>query len=200
MCMRILPRLRTYLQRAWLATGVVCLSVLLGAQAIAADYGLFVEVETDEDLLDLLSTQEIDASEYETLVELLADGVDLNTAERDEIYALPNLTYAEVDSILLYRDEAGSIDDPVVLVTADIVEARKLIAIAPFLYVSKADRSLFETTGQLNYRTTYVAGDESVPSMLLGGRLSTFRNLNIGIITVLTRDRLSDVVGRSAQG
>ena len=194
MCMRILPRLRTYLQRAWLATGVVCLSVLLGAQAIAADYGLFVEVETDEDLLDLLSTQEIDASEYETLVELLADGVDLNTAERDEIYALPNLTYAEVDSILLYRDEAGSIDDPVVLVTADIVEARKLIAIAPFLYVSKADRSLFETTGQLNYRTTYVAGDESVPSMLLGGRLSTFRNLNIGIITVLTRDRLSDVV------
>src|SRR5512137_3065905 len=75
----------------------------ISTPARSADYGIFIQVETEEDLLDLLSSDEIDQDTFETLTELLHDGVDLNTASRDELYSLPNLTYADVDAILAYR-------------------------------------------------------------------------------------------------
>ncbi len=171
---------------------VACALIPVGARA--NDYGVFVEADSEEDLLDLLSSQEIDQTEFDTLVELLNDGVDLNMADRDELYALPNLTYAEVDAILRYRDEAGSIPDPVGLVAAGVLEERKLAAIAAFLLVREADPAQFATRGRLRYQTTYVAGDTQVPSMWLGAKVSTLKHLDVGLIGVLTRNRLGDVV------
>ncbi len=171
----------------------LALLLLRPADAPANDYGLFIEVETEEDLLDLLAAQEIDQDEYDSLVELLADGVDLNTADRDELYALPNLTYADVDAILGYRDEAGNIDDPLSLVTAEVLSARKLEAVASFLIIRDSDPALYATRGRFRYMTTSVAGDTDVPSMWLSGKVSTFRNLDVGLVGVLTRNRLSDV-------
>lgn len=169
--------------------------VLLGAGiARANDYGGFIQVETDEDLLDLLSAQEIDDQDYETLRELLEDGVDLNTAGRDDIYALPNLTYADVDAILAYRDDAGSIGDPLALVTAGVISQRKLEAIAPFLLLVEKKPALFATSGRFRYLTTWVAGDRDVPSMVLAGKVSTLKNLDIELTGVMTRNRISDVV------
>jgi len=162
--------------------------------AIANDYGIFLEVESDEDLLDLLAAQEIEAEDYETLRELLEDGVDLNTAGRDELYTLPNLTYADVDAILTYRQEAGSILDPFVLVGADVLSPEKFSSIAPFLWIREPDAPLFHTRGRLRYLTTFVAGDTEVPSMVLAGKVSTLKNLDIGVVGVLTRNRLSEVV------
>ena len=166
----------------------------LSSSAWANDYGVFLEVESDEDLLDLLAAQEIDEEDYETLRELLEDGVDLNTATRDEIYALPNLTYADVDAILTYRQEAGSILDPFALVGAEVLSADKLASIAPFLWIREPDPALFQTKGRFRYLTTLVTGDTEVPSMVLSGRVSTLKNLDVGVVGVLTRNRLSDVV------
>lgn len=173
---------------------IVVLVLAFSTFAMANDYGLFLEVETEEDLLDLLASQEIDQEDYETLYELLVDGVDLNTATRDEIYALPNLTYADVDAILTYRQEAGSILDPLALVGAEVLSADKFASIAPFLWVRDPDPPLFQTKGSLRYQTTLVAGDTEVPSMVLLGRVSTLKNLDVGVAGVLTRNRLSDVV------
>jgi len=175
-------------------TAVVLAVLLFSVAARANDYGLFLEVESDEDLLDLLAAQEIDEGDYETLRELLEDGVDLNTATRDEIYALPNLTYADVDAILASRQEAGSILDPLALSGAGVLSADKLAAIAPFLWIRESDPALFQTKGRFRYMTTLVAGDSEVPSMVLSGRVSTLKNLDIGVVGVLTRNRLSDVV------
>mgnify|MGYP000140323719 CR=1 FL=1 len=80
--------------------------------ARAADYGTFIDIETEEDLLDLKNDGEITEEAFETLKELLEDGVDLNTADREQLYTLPNLTYKEVDAILAYRKEAGRIHTP----------------------------------------------------------------------------------------
>ncbi|HUU01903.1 MAG TPA: helix-hairpin-helix domain-containing protein [Myxococcota bacterium] len=162
--------------------------------SLANDYGGFIQVESDEDLLDLLSAQEIDDQDYEALRELLEDGVDLNTADRDEIYALPNLTYADVDAILAYRDDAGSISDPLALVTASVISQRKLEAIAPFLLVVEREPALFATRGRFRYLTTWVAGDRDVPSMVLSGKVSTLKNLDIELTGVITRNRIADVV------
>jgi hypothetical protein len=160
----------------------------------ANDYGVFLQAESDEDLLDLLAAQEIDTETYETLREILEDGVDLNTASRDEIYSLPNLTYADADAILAYRQEAGSILDPFALVSAGVLDLEKFTSVAPFLWIREPDPPWFHTRGRFRYLTTFVAGDDQVPSMVLSGRVSTLKNLDAGVVGVLTRNRISDVV------
>jgi hypothetical protein len=184
---------RAYPRRRLAATLGLAFGLLCGPAVHAADYGSFVEVETEEDILDLLSAGDLDTSEAETLIELLEQGVNLDSADRDELYALPNLTYADVDAILAYRDEAGGISDPLALVASGALEERKLLAIAPFLVVELREPDLFATRGRVRYRTTYVAGDEQVPSMWLGAKVSTFRNLDVGLYGVLTRKRLGEV-------
>jgi hypothetical protein len=176
-------------------TGLVLSAVVLGAApARAADYGMFVDIETEEDLLDLKRDDEISEQAFETLRELLEDGVELNTADRETLYSLPNLTYAEVDAILAYRKEAGRIDDPAVLVKAGVLSARKLGAIAPFLIITEKKVKLFTTHGRLKYGTTYVVGDKVVPSMYLSARVRTLKNLDVGLTMVLTRDQLGKPV------
>lgn len=171
----------------------LALVLMLAWPAAANDYGRFIEIETEEDLLDLLTAQEIDEGDYEALLELLTDGVDLNDADRDELYALPNLTYADADAILAYRDEAGHIDDPLSLVTAKVLDERKLLAIAPFLIVVEGEPALYATRGRFKYQTTYVAGDSQVPSMALYAKVSSLKNLDVGLWGVMTRNRLPEV-------
>jgi len=176
----------------WLAALLGC-ALLWGAPARGADYDVFIDVETEDDLLDLLESREISEETYETLVELLHDGVDLNDASRGELYSLPNLNYADVDAILAYRKEAGAIADPAALVAAEVISHEKLAAISSFLVVSEAVRLPFNTSGRLRYRTTWVAGPQ-IPSMWLGTDIATLEALDVGAYAVLTRSRLGEVV------
>ena len=57
------------ISRILIAAAVLAFSTI----ALANDYGVFLEVESDEDLLDLLAAQEIETDTYETLRELLED-------------------------------------------------------------------------------------------------------------------------------
>jgi len=176
---------------------MVCACVLglaYSPAARATDYGVFIDIETEEDLLDLKTSGEITESVFETLKELLDDGVDLNTAGRATLYSLPNVTYKEVDAILAYRREAGRIADPADLVKAGAISARKIGAIAPFLLIKQQDVKLFATKGRFKYGITYVVGDKTVPSMYLSARISTFRHMTLGLTLVLTRDWLDKPV------
>lgn len=170
---------------------MVCACVLwllYSPAARATDYGVFIDIETEEDLLDLKNSGEITESAFETLKELLDDGVNLNTAGRATLYTLPNVTYKEVDAILAYRREAGRIADPADLVKAGAISARKIGAIAPFILIKKQDVKLFATKGRFKYGVTYMVGDTTVPSMYLSARISTFRHMTLGLSLVLTRD------------
>lgn len=172
---------------------VFALVLALPHVAQADDYGVFVDVETEEDLLDLLATGEIDETAFDVLVQLLHDGVDLNSAGREALYSLPNLNYVDVDIILDYREDTGPIQDPAALIAADVISRRKLAAIAPFLVITEPSADLWDTSGRIRYRTSYVGGDDEVPSMWLGAEVSTLQNLKVGLIGVLSRTRLSDV-------
>ena len=167
--------------------------------AQATDYGLFIEIESEEDLIDLLSAQDIDESTYQSLLELFEDGIDLNTASRDEIYELPNLTYSEVDAILQYRQEAGSITDPYSILSLNLISEQKFLAIIPFLIVYDVEVSEFPTNGVIKYRVNAVLSDEKVPSMWLGGEISTLKYIDAGIIGGLTRTHISDVRADNAR-
>ena len=71
-------------------------------------------VETEEDAYELYYEGNLDEEELERLVAMLQDPVDLNSAEREELYDLPGLTWPMVDAILAYRDREGrfrSLDD-----------------------------------------------------------------------------------------
>ncbi len=169
------------------------LLALAAAPSQADDYGGFIEVESEEDLRDLLSLQEIDEEEFETLREMLEEGVNLQTATRDELYALPNLTYEDVDAILAFREEAGGIPDPAALVTAGVLDERKLLSLAPFIIVEEGTASWFAVRGRARMLGTWVVKDEGSPPAALTAQAESFKHLKAGLVAVLTRQRLGDV-------
>ena len=61
--------------------------------------------------------------------------MELNSADRDELYDLPGLTYTDVDAIIAYRTAKGRIDDPAELVGAGAITAEQLLQMAPFIRI-----------------------------------------------------------------
>ena len=159
----------------------------------AAEYEIFIDIDDEEDLYDLQVTGQIEDETFETLVELLRRGVDLNDADREGLYALPNLSYEDVDAILAYRADVGWISDPANLVLAGVISKRKLAAIAAFLVVTEPGRKLAATNGFVRLQSAYAIPDPVAPSAALQARVSTARYLTLGAAVVHTRLRVDDV-------
>ena len=160
--------------------------------AAAIQYEIFIDIDDEDDLYDLQATGQIDDGTFETLLDLYRRGVNLDTADREGLYALPNLDYDDVDKILAYRDEAGGIRDPADLVRAGVLSQRVLASIAAFLLSPRpAPRAAVD--GFVRYRTMWLVGDEQVPPMVLQARLTTLRYLTIGAAGVLERTRPRNV-------
>jgi hypothetical protein len=160
--------------------------------ALGAAYEREIDVETETDLQELLAQGEITEDTFDTLLELLRDGVDLNLAGREELYELPNLTYAEVDAILEYRQQAGRIVDPADLVNAGVLTPKQLLQIAPFLEVREPGAPL-PVGGRLRLVTRYTAQDPVAPPGLFHTRLKGPHSLTLGGALVTTRQRLGAV-------
>lgn len=148
--------------------------LLVGAHAAAAaEYEVFIDVASEQELLDLLESQQISQDSFDALVELLRQGVDLQTATRDQLYELPNLDYDDVDRLLAARD-------------LSVLSPEQQRAIRPFL------RPLYArvASGRLRLRTLY-AGD--LPPTALEARVALGTRWTLGGASVLTRQRLADV-------
>lgn len=180
-------------QRARWLLASAALAAALPRPAAAIEYEIFIDVDDEEELNDLQLTDQIGDDTYETLVELMRRGTNLDQASRDDLYALPNLTYDDVDRILAYRAEAGRIADPADLVAAGVLTQRKLAAIAAFLVVPAPSVSRGDVHGMVRYRMAYVAGDPRVPPMALQARISALGNLSAGAAALLDPQRLGDV-------
>ncbi len=177
---------------------LIALSAVLvlaqASKAVGHEYEVFIDIEVEEDLYDLLAEQQIGQDTFDTLLPLLQVGVDLNNAGRAELYSLPNLTYDDVDRILAYRKEVGRIDDPAVLVSAKVLSERKLLAIAAFLRIVEPGRALYATDGLIRAQTRWSQEDARVPPTAVLARLATFKHLRLGAVGMITRSRLGDVV------
>lgn len=179
---------------AWLlAAAAASAATLAPGLARAAEYETFVDIDDEDDLVELNAAGDISAETFENLVELLRRGVDLNKASRDELYTLPNLSYARVDALIRYRQEVGFISDPAMLVKAGVLDADTLRSLAAFIYIVEPGRRYAATSGKVRLRSAYSIKDPRVPGMVLDGQLSTLRNLTMGFAGVLQRDRVSDV-------
>lgn len=178
--------------RVFLTTCVV-LALLEPATLRAADYGMFISVASEDDLLEMLNSGEIDSDTYDALVEILHDPVDLNEAGREVLYSLPNLTYADVDAILAYREEVQAIASLEDLIAARVLDPEKVRALRPFVVVRPPAPLLWDTHGRLKTATVWVAGDEAVPPILLRARVTTLRDVEAGLAGVVSRNRVANV-------
>ena len=100
-----------------------CLLALAPRTASAVQYEVFIDIETEEDLYDLLVTEQISESSFNALLLLHQTRVELNRASRQRLYLLPNLDYGHVDRILAYRREVGVIHGLGDLVAARVLES-----------------------------------------------------------------------------
>lgn len=174
---------------------IVCVAVMVLVRGASAHpYETFVDVENEDDLYDLNATGQISDESFEGLDELIARGVDLNQANREELYSLPNLTYEDVDAILAYRGVQGAIRDPAELVAAGALTQDKLLAISAFLIVRAPGERPLAAHGMLMAQTRWSQKDRIAPPIMARGRLYTARHLTAGFGAILTRLRLGQAV------
>ena len=164
------------------------------APARAVPYEAFVDVEDQDDLDDLLATGQLTPESHDALRALLDRGVDLDTADREELYALPNLTYADVDAILAYRALNGFIANPADLVVAGALTEEKLLAIAAFVIVREREVSAYQPHGFVRLFTRASQNDDTIPPLALRARVKAGRNLTAGLAAALHRRQLGAVV------
>ncbi|HCF58787.1 MAG TPA: hypothetical protein DFS52_12460 [Myxococcales bacterium] len=187
-------RMTGWLRGAGSRLVVAALTALWAMPAAAVQYETEIDIETEQDLYDLQLEGEISETTLETLLELHRTGVDLNLAGSEELYQLPNLTYAEVKAILSYRKQAGRIDDPADLVAANVLSPKALVQIAPFLVVTDADpRRAATFGGRAQYGIGWSNGDDSMSPMYLRGRVKGPYGLSAGLLALTTRRRLGEL-------
>ncbi len=182
----------------------LAIGVLLGVRtAHAIPYETFIDIDDEGDLQDLLAAGTIDDDTYNELLDLLSRGVDLTTADRNELYTLPNLTYEDVDAIIAYRDlQRGRIADPAELVTSGALSEEKLLSISSFIIVHKAGENPIAAHGWIRAMTRgtphdfspYAPSDPFIPPVALRGRFTAMRHLMAGFAVTNTRLDVGDAI------
>jgi hypothetical protein len=188
--------------RFTLAVGVVlAMVVALGRPAHAIPYETFIDVDDEGDLQDLLASGDITQDTYDDLIDLLQSGVEINTADRAELYALPNLTYDDVDKIIKLRDlQHGRIKDPTDLVAAGALTPEKLYAISAFLIINDAKRNPLAAHGfvttmtRMSFHDFAFGGELAAPPLAIRGRFTAMRFLTAGFALATTRLDIGDPV------
>jgi hypothetical protein len=184
------------------------LALALGARsAYAIPYETFIDVDDQGDLEDLLSSSDITQDTFDELLDRLGRGVDINLADRNELYALPNLTYDDVDAIIAFRKlQKNHINDPADLVAAGALSEEKLLAISAFIIIRDRPDKPYAARGivRMVTRTTYHDwnllqnpandGPFLIPPFGLRARVMAMRNLTAGFAATNTRLEIGDPV------
>jgi hypothetical protein len=169
---------------------VVTALALLASPASAAIYENVVDADNEDDLMAMEQRGDISSATLETLLDLMNEGVDLNTGEREQLYDLPGLTYADVDAILKYRAEVGRISDPAQLVSAGVLTAAQVVQVMPFLRLEVAAIRL-PISGRVNAVSRFTTTDTVAPPVLFNARLKGPFDLTGGVLLATTRRQVA---------
>lgn len=170
------------------ATRFLALWCLVAASAHAAIYESQIIVEDEDDLFALEQRGDISSDQLDSLLEVFREGVDLNSASRDQLYDLPGITYADCDAIIEYRKSKGRIDDPAELVAAGAITAEQLLELAPFIRIDAAKPKL-PVSGKIRSVTRLTTTDNAPPPSLLSANVKLPWNLSAGFMLATTRLR-----------
>lgn len=165
--------------------------MLLPGTARAVGYEVFIDVETEEDLYDLLATSQISERSFDALLLLHQTRVEVNRASRLELYLLPNLDYADVDRILAYRTEAGEIHGTDDLVAAGVLASGLATSLRAFVSFRLWNVPRSHMDGFLRAQLRWTGRhDRLPPPMAIQARVRGPRNLDAGVVGTLTRNRV----------
>jgi hypothetical protein len=171
-----------------------CIFALAPCTASAVQYEIFINVETEEDLYDLLVTEQISEPSFDALLLLYQTRVELNRASRQRLYLLPNLDYGHVDRILAYRKEAGAIHDLGDLAAAGVLEAELVDSLRAFVIVRSPNVPKSQTNGFVRVQGRWSGThDRMPPASAVQARIKALRNLDVGVAGALTRNGLRRV-------
>lgn len=160
--------------------------LLLSLTARAAIYETVVNADDEDDVFNMYQRGDISTETADTLLELIREGVDLNSGSRERLYDLPGLTYADVDRIIAYRTQKGRIEDPAELVGAEAITAEQLIQIAPFIRLDAAQPK-WPVSGKVRAVSQYTAGDTVAPPAMLSGTFKGPWDLSAGFMAMTSR-------------
>lgn len=168
----------------------------------AVQYEVFIDVEEEEDLYDLLVSGQISKRSFDALLLLHQSKVDLNRADRERLYALPNLDLGHVNRILRYRAEASGIRTLEELVLARVLEPKLIDAVRAFVIVRSTKAPKSPTNGFTRLQTRWSGRhDRLPPAAAVQARVQALRNLDVGAVGILTRNDVREVRwDRSRQG
>lgn len=168
-----------------------CLLALTPRTASAVQYEVFIDIETEEDLYDLLVTEQISESSFNALLLLHQTRVELNRASRQGLYLLPNLDYGHVDRILAYRREVGVIHGLGDLVAARVLKSELVSSMRAFVIVRVPDAPKPRASGFLRVQGRWSGRhDRLPPASAVQARVKALHNLDIGVAGTLTRNGL----------
>lgn len=113
--------------------GVIALLLLSASTAHAIRYPADLSgVQTEEDLYEIFYDDLLDEQELDTLLALLEDPVDVNAADRDELFDLPELTMGTIEAILEERARNGRYDTLDDLTRVSFVTPEMVDQLRPF--------------------------------------------------------------------
>lgn len=173
---------------------VACVTALIPGRAGAVEYEVYIDIETEEDLYDLLVTGQISERSFDALLLLHQTRVELNRATRSQLYLLPNLDYANVDRILEYREETDTIRAVDDLPAAGVISEELADSLRAFVSVRAAPNAEDGVNGfvraQLRWSGRY---DRLPPAAAMQARIQGPRRLDSGVVGTLTRNRVRRV-------
>lgn len=173
---------------------VTCYFLLVTCSAWAYDYEVDLSrVESEDDLRDLAGEWDFGAEEYtggditdeeyRILKYLFNNPMDLNTANREELYDLPEVTYTLADRIIAYREEYGLLES---LEDVKKVPGIKDIydQIESFAKVKKKRKKKEERgwTGESRFKLSNTWGDGERPYMYERLRLHAYDRVHLGFL------------------
>ena len=162
--------------------------------AEAAPYEVFVDVATEDELYELLLTEQISRASFDALLLLHQSRVDINRANRDELYLLPNLEYDDVDRILEYRERAGWIHQLADLVASGALPRRLTDPLASFVVVRSREPTHEPPRGFARFQGRWSGRyDRLPPAMAVQARVLAAAHLDAGVVATLTRNSLRRV-------
>jgi len=170
---------------------VICVAVFAPTSAGAVRYEVFIDIETEEELYELLFTSQISERSFDALLLLHQTRVELNRASRERLYLLPNLDYADVDRILVYRAEAETIHALGDLIAAGVLSPEVTNSLRAFVSVRAVAPLEDRVDGFVRTQARWTGRyDRLPPAAAIQARVRGPHGLDAGVLGTLTRNRV----------
>lgn len=190
----------------------LALAVFAGERpALARVYPVPIVVQGEEDLRALYEDGLLDVADFEALLELLNNPLDLNRARRSDLYDLPGLTLEQVDAILAFRKANGGFQGVDALRQVDGLGEGVIDQLRPFVDArppKKVDLDEVPVRGRMKARSSLqleeveaIADDSPnrthtveqlgygpFPESYIGGEVEAWRWLEVGMLGLLKQD------------